>query len=86
MRITPSCFKALKNVKIIVDCFEIFTEMTSNFEEQGNLYSSYKHRCTFKVLVGIFAPNGTIIFVSDAYEGAISDKEIFVRSLLATVV
>jgi hypothetical protein len=81
-RITPPCFKSFKNVKIIVDCFEIFTEMTSNFEEQGNLYSSYKHHCTFKVLIGI-APNGTIIFVSDAYEGAISDKEIFVQSQLA---
>jgi hypothetical protein len=81
-KITPPCFKSFKNVKVIVDCFEIFTEMTSNFEEQGNLYSSYKHHCTFKVLIGI-APNGTIIFVSDAYEGAISDKEIFVQSQLA---
>ena len=58
--------------------------MTSNFEEQGNSYSSYKHHCTFHVLVGI-APNDTIIFVSDAYEGAISDNEMYVRSQLATL-
>ena len=81
-QIIPPCFRPFKNLKVIVDCFEVFTQMTTNFEQQGNLYSNYKHHCTFKVLIGI-ALNGAIIFVSDAYEGAISDKQIFVQSKLA---
>ena len=51
------------------------TTSASNFEAQGNQYSSYKGHTTYKFLVAI-APNGAILFVSDAYEGSISDKEI----------
>lgn len=75
----PSCFSSFKNVRVIIDCFEIFVQQSRNFHEQGNLYSNYKNSSTFKVLVGI-APCGAITFVSNAYEGSISDKDLFVRS------
>lgn len=37
--------------------------------------SSYKHRNTFKDLVGV-APNGVVTFVSDLYPWSTSDKQI----------
>ena len=40
-----------------------------------NLYSSYKNHHTYKCLVGV-APNGSIVYVSDLYEGSISDRAI----------
>ena len=38
-------------------------------------YSSYKHRNSFKGLVGA-APNGVITFISNLYPGSTSDKAI----------
>lgn len=78
----PKIFRSLKNIRVIVDCAEFFCQSPSNFEHQGNLYSSYKAHTTFKVLIGC-TPNGCISFVSDAFEGSISDREIFKRSKIA---
>ena len=39
------------------------------------MFSSYKQTQTMKVLIGV-TPGGAAAFVSDAYEGSISDKEI----------
>lgn len=75
----PPSFKSFKNVRVIIDCFEIFAQHPRNFAEQGNMYSHYKNHSTFKVLAGI-APTGAVTFLSDAYEGSISDKEITVKS------
>lgn len=55
---------------VVVDCFEIFNPTT--FEEQDDVNPIRKYYYTLDVLVGT-APNGAIIFVLDAYEGAISD-------------
>lgn len=71
----PKCFKRFKNIRCIIDCTEIFLQQPSDFAKRGNQYSSYKGNCTAKFLVAIM-PNGAICFVSDAFEGAISDKEI----------
>ena len=71
----PKCFKTYKNIRCIIDCTEVHVQSPGNFEAQGNQYSSYKGHTTYKFLVAI-APNGAILFVSDAYEGSISDKEI----------
>ena len=71
----PKCFKKYKNIRYIIDCTEVHVQSPGNFEAQGNQYSSYKGHTTYKFLVAI-APNGAILFVSDAYEGRISDKEI----------
>lgn len=42
-------------------------------------YSSYKHRNTFKGLVGV-APNGVVTFASSLYPGSTSDKAIVQHS------
>lgn len=64
----PKIFRYIKNIRVIVDCAEFFCQSPSNFEHQGNLYSSYKAHTTFKVLIGC-TPNGCVSFVSDASEG-----------------
>ena len=72
----PKCFKGFKNVRCVIDCTEFFVQQPRDFQRQGNLYSSYKHHCTYKCLIAV-APNGCGVFVSDLYEGSISDREIF---------
>ena len=71
----PKCFKKYKNIRCIIDCTEVHVQSPGNFEAQGNQYSSYKGHTTYMFLVAI-PPNGAILFVSDAYEGTISAKEI----------
>ncbi|CAC5392815.1 unnamed protein product [Mytilus coruscus] len=73
----PKSFKKYKNIRCIIDCTEVFVQQSRNFGKQGN--SSYKGHTTYKFLVGI-APNGTIVYISDAFEGSISDKEIVKKS------
>ena len=50
-------------------------ESTTHYEQQGNLFSNYKHHTTFKVLIGV-TPKGHPCFVSAAFEGSISDVKI----------
>lgn len=80
----PACFKTFRNVRIIIDCFEIFVQSSGNFAEQGNMYSSYKNHATLKCLVGI-SPTGAVTFLSDVYEGSKSDKEIVIDSCFADI-
>lgn len=75
----PKSVKRLKNLRAFFDCTEFFCQSPSNFAQQGNLYSSYKSHTTFKVFVAC-TPNGSISFVSDVNEGAISDRQIFIQS------
>ena len=75
----PPTFKKYKNIRCIIDCTEFFCQRPSNFARQGNLYSSYKSHCTYKVLVAA-APNGAIMFTSDVFEGSISDRDIVIKS------
>ena len=75
----PKCFKKYKNLRVIIDATEFFVQSPTHFEEQGNMYSSYKAKCTFKVLIGI-APKGSCVFVSNAYEGSISDNQLTIQS------
>lgn len=79
----PQCFSTFKNVRVIIDCFEVRAQSPRDFAEQGNMYSSYKHNTTFKCLVGI-SPTGGVTFLSNTYmyEGSISDKEIVIKSHL----
>lgn len=75
----PKSFRKFKNVRVILDATEFFTQAPRNYEQQGNLYSSYKNYWKCKVLVGI-TQSGAISFISDVYESSISDKDIFKKS------
>ncbi|XP_014670846.1 PREDICTED: uncharacterized protein LOC106811658 [Priapulus caudatus] len=75
----PPSFKGFKGVRTVIDCTEFHVEQASNFERQGNLYSSYKGHGTYKVLIGV-APCGAVMYVSDAFEGSMSDVEIVKQS------
>jgi len=71
----PKVFRSFKNIRCTIDCTEFFVQMPRDFKRQGNLYSSYKNHHTYKCLVAV-APNGSIVYMSDLYEGAISDRAI----------
>jgi len=77
----PKRFKSFGGLRVIVDCTEIQVETPSNFQQQGNTWSSYKHSNTVKYLIGINC-HGAVIYVSEAFEGSMSDKEVFMRSTI----
>nr|XP_012562439.1 uncharacterized protein LOC105847414 [Hydra vulgaris] len=66
-------------VKCIIDCVEFKVETPSELFMHKVMYSDYKIHTTVKVLVGI-APGGGFTFISNAYPGSISDKEIVIKS------
>ena len=50
----PEAFqKNFKNVKCIIDCFEIFTERPLSFGARAATYSNYKKHNTLKVFIAI---------------------------------
>lgn len=63
----------IKRTTVIIDCFEVFIDRPSNLLAWAQIFSSYKHHNTVKVLIGI-TPQGTISFVSKAWGGRTSDK------------
>ena len=72
----PDIFKKeYPNTRIIIDATEFAIERPSSLLNQSSTFSSYKNRNTVKVLVGI-TPSGTISFVSQSYEGSISDRKL----------
>ena len=74
----PKRFAKFSNVRVIVDCMELYIQKPHLPSSQKISWSSYKHSNTAKVLVGI-TPCGVISFVSALWSGTISDKEIFQR-------
>lgn len=72
----PDSFKEFPCCRIVIDCTEIKVDTPrSDLKALSETYSNYKSNYTSKFLVGV-APNGTIIFVSDAFPGTTSDKMI----------
>ena len=72
----PKIFKKFKNVRCSVNCTEFFCESPTDYGQQGNMYSSYKNHTTMKCLIAV-NPNGAACFVSDLFEGSLSDVRIF---------
>ena len=70
----PSRFKSMPDLNSILDGTEFFIQTPKNPDLQ-----KHKHHNTLKVLVCV-APNSMITFLSKAYVGSVSDKEITNRS------
>ena len=76
----PTSFKkTYPNTRCTIGCTELFCQSPSCLNTQSCLYLRYKSHVTCKGLVGI-APSWALIFVSQLYDGSISDKEIVSRS------
>jgi hypothetical protein len=76
----PSGFKKLfPTTKVVIDGTEIPIQKPSNLSDQSATWSSYKNRNTLKCLIGI-SPRGCVTYVSPAYGGSASDRQIFERS------
>lgn len=77
----PRCFEDFKDVRVVLDCTEIFLQKSKNLCCQLNTYSHYKGTYTCKFLTGV-TPAGNISFISKPYGGRASDKAIFEQSNL----
>lgn len=75
----PLCFEAFKNVRVVLDCTEIKIQNPPNLCCELLTYSHYKHGKTVKIMTGV-TPAGNISFVSQAFGGRASDKQIFEQS------
>ncbi|KAJ8684818.1 hypothetical protein QAD02_020611 [Eretmocerus hayati] len=75
----PRCFSKFPKTRIVLDCTEIPVEKPHCLKCRLRWYSHYKGCETVKLLVGM-DPSGVITYISPAYGGRISDKEIFKQS------
>ena len=75
----PKRFKNFKNVRIIINCLELFIQKPKVPASQKMTWSSYKHWNPAKLLVGI-TPTGVVSFVPPLWTGSIADQEIVKQS------
>lgn len=76
----PMHFRAqFPTTRVIIDATEVAIQKPGHVGNQSASFSSYKNTNTLKVLVGC-TPRGLISFVSDAYAGSTSDRQICERS------
>ena len=67
------------NNVVIIDATELKIQVPSALQKHSESYSTYKSHTTLKCLLGV-DPKGGDMFVSQLYEGSISDKQIVKRS------
>ena len=79
---SPAAFSCkYPTTRVIIDGTEIPILKPKQPVLQQATYSTYKNRNTVKVLIGI-TPGGLVSFVSSAYGGSTSDRQICERSHL----
>ena len=71
----PKDMEKYPNLRVTIDCTEVFIERPRHLDLQAQTWSDYKKHNTVKVLIGI-SPNGAITFLSKAWGGRTSDKKI----------
>jgi hypothetical protein len=71
----PERFRNLPDLNSIIDCTELFIETPKDLYQQSATWSDYKHHNTVKLLI-VCAPNSSIVYVSPAYTGRMSDKAL----------
>ena len=82
---SPTDFSSkFPSTRVIIDGTEIPMLKPKFPVLQQSTYSSYKNKITVKILVGI-TPGGLVSFVSDAYGGSTSDRQICERSPLSAL-
>ena len=80
----PSHFRqSFPNTRAILDATEIPIQKPQSSGPQRETFSSYKNKNTLKVMVGC-TPRGNVSYVSDAYGGSASDRQIIERGELVT--
>ncbi|XP_071086338.1 uncharacterized protein [Haliotis cracherodii] len=72
------------STRVVVDATECPIKRPSNPTSQRVTYSRYKNKNTVKVLVG-GSPHGLISYLSPAYGGSASDRQIVERSALPSM-
>ena len=75
----PKRLKQFKNVRVIIDCLELFIQKPKVPSSQKITWSNYKHWNTAKLLVGITS-TGVVSFIPPLWTESICDKEIVRQS------
>ncbi|KAJ8909965.1 hypothetical protein NQ315_005972 [Exocentrus adspersus] len=75
----PICFSEFQDVRVVLDCTEIFVQSPKCLCCRIRFYSQYKSHMTVKFMTGV-SPGGLITYVSKPYGGRASDKVIFEES------
>lgn len=84
LRNMPLCFTDFQNVRVVLDCTEIFIQSPKCLCCRIKFYSQYKSHMTVKFMTGV-SPGGLITYVSKPYGGRASDKVIFEESNVITL-
>lgn len=77
-------FQKFPSTRVIIDGTEIPVKKPKPPVAQQSTFSTYKNRNTVKVLVGA-TPGGLISYISPAYGGSTSDRQIVERSPLTNI-
>lgn len=76
--------KLYPQCRVIIDCTELKIQRPTDSKMQQSTFSYYKNANTLKGMVGI-TPSGAISFISNLWGGSMSDKELFLRSNMLTL-